>query len=82
MEEISTIPHAKAFVDKSETPYDRLLVWTWLPEQTTKPEPIKICGTRSQQRIPLAAFTAAVSSHGLARRQKYPRRGVFNNPAR
>ena len=35
MDEIS-IPHAvKAIVDKSETPFERLLVWTKLPEHSS-----------------------------------------------
>jgi hypothetical protein len=38
MEEISTIPHAKVFVDESTTPYERLIVRTWLPQHPSTDE--------------------------------------------
>lgn len=87
MDEIS-IPHAKAFVDKSETPFDRLLVWTWLPEHRSTNEE-----HRAHQDM-MNAIAAADFHHSLHGRryitwsnpmvrdtidgtEKYRRRGVF-----
>jgi hypothetical protein len=60
MDEVS-IPHAKAFIDKSGTPYDRLLVLTWLPEHPTTD---KESGALKDMWDAIAAVNFELSLHG------------------
>jgi len=58
MDEIS-IPHAKALVDKTGTPYEKLLVWTKLPEHSSTNDE-----ARATQDM-LNAIAVEVSDRGL-----------------